>query len=144
VRAGWVMGLAAALSACAGPADMSVDEAWVRLPAVPGRPAAAYFTLHGGPAPATLVSVRADYAIRSEMHEMAGDARAMRMRPVATVPVPAGGEVEFGPGGLHVMLYDLDPRAKPGTSTLLTLTFADGFRLYRKAWIVAPGGDAPE
>jgi periplasmic copper chaperone A len=137
------MVMAAALAGCAGPADMSVDEAWVRLAAVPGRPAAGYFTIHGGPAPATLIKVSADYAIRSEMHESMAHGGGMTMRPIATVPVPAGEEVRFEPGGRHVMLYDMDPRAKPGTSTLLTLTFADGHRIYRKAWIVAAGGSAP-
>jgi hypothetical protein len=68
----------------------------------------------------------------------------MTMRPLASVPVPAGQEVTFAPGGRHLMLYDLDARAKPGTSTLLTLTFENGQRLYRKAYIIGPGTPAPE
>lgn len=140
-----VSGLAAAiLAGCAGPADLSVDEAWVRLPAVPGRPAAAYFTLNGGPQPRTLVRVTADYAVRAEMHETVDGGGRMSMRPLARVPVPAGEEVAFKPGGRHVMLYDLDPRAKPGATTLLTLTFDNGFRIYRKAYIVGAGRAAPE
>ena len=141
-----ISGLAAlALAACAGPADMSVDEAWVRLAAVPGRPAAGYFTLHGGPTPATLVNVSADYAVRTEMHTTtSGPGGATRMAPIARIAVPAGGEIRFEPGGRHLMLFDLDPRAIKGTTTLLTLTFADGSHLYRKAYIVGPGEGAPE
>lgn len=133
-----------AVAACAGAPALDVEDAWVRLPAVPGRPAAAYFTVEGGPEPRTLVRVTADYAVRAEMHEtMAGGGR-MSMRPLAAVPVPAGQEVAFEPGGRHVMLFDLDRRAVPGTTTLLTLTFDNRQRLYRKARLVGPGDAGPE
>ncbi|MEG8056594.1 hypothetical protein QP150_07360 [Sphingomonas sp. 22L2VL55-3] len=43
------LGVAAmALASCSPPKELSVDGAWVRLGAVTGRPAAAYFTVHGG------------------------------------------------------------------------------------------------
>jgi copper(I)-binding protein len=144
LRIGIVSGLFACLLAgCSGPGALDVEDAWVRLPAVPGRPAAAYFTVQGGAQPRSLIRVTADYAIRAEMHEsMGGDGR-MSMRPIARVLIPVGEEIAFEPGGKHVMLFDLDPRAKPGATTMLTLTFDDGRRLYRKAWIVSAGADAP-
>lgn len=137
-------------SACAGPPDLSVDDAWVRLPAVAGRPGAAYFTVHGGPAQRTLIAVSADYALRAEMHESMGGGQGMAgggmagMRPLGPVPIPAGEEVRFEPGGRHVMLFGLDAGAKPGMTTLLTLTFRDGSRVYRKARLVGAGDAAPE
>ncbi|WP_375427022.1 copper chaperone PCu(A)C [uncultured Sphingomonas sp.] len=131
------------LLGCSGPAEVTVDDAWVRLPAAPGRPGAGYLTVRGGATDRTLVRVTADYALRSEMHETSTTGGRMTMRPLASVPVPAGDEVAFTPGGRHLMLYDLDPRAKPGTSTLLTLTFENGERLYRKAYIIGPGDPAP-
>lgn len=138
------LALAFAAAACAGPADTSVDDAWVRLPAVPGRPAAAYFTVHGGPRASTLIKVRADYAIRSEMHRSMMANGVAGMAPLTSVPIPAGADVPFQPGGRHVMLYGMDPRAVPGTTTLLTLTFGDGGRLYRKAYVVGAGDPKPE
>jgi len=132
------------LAACGGPPDLSVDEAWVRLPAVPGRPGAAYFTVHGGPQTRTLVSVSADYALRAELHQSMGGAAMAGMRPLAQVSIPAGEAVAFQPGGRHVMLYGLDARAKPGTTTLLTLTFRDGSRVYRKAQVVGAADAGPE
>lgn len=140
----WVVsGMSALLLlGCGGPPSISVDDARMRLPAVPGRPAVAYFTIHGGPEQRTLVRVTADYAVRAEMHESMGVGGHMTMRPLARVAVPAGEEVAFKPGGRHVMLYDLDPRAKPGATTMLTLTFDNGFRLYRKAWIVGAADTA--
>lgn len=144
LRIGIVSGLfALALAGCSGPGPLDVEDAWVRLPAVPGRPAAAYFTVQGGPQTRALIRVTADYAVRAEMHESMSGGGHMSMRPIARAPIPAGEEVAFEPGGKHVMLYDLDPRAKPGATTMLTLTFDDGRRLYRKAWIVRAGADAP-
>lgn len=144
-RRGWIVSALAAitLAGCGGPADLSVDDAWVRLPAVPGRPAAAYFTITGGPRPRTLVRVTADYAVRAELHRSMMAGGRMTMRPLSSVAVPAGEEIAFEPGGRHVMLYDLNPRAKPGATTLLTLTFDDGFRIYRKAFIVSAGTETP-
>jgi len=132
------------LLGCSGPAEVTVDDAWVRLPAAPGRPGVGYFVVTGGATDRTLVRVTADYALRSEMHESMAAGGGMSMRPLASVPVPAGAEVPFAPGGRHLMLYGIDPRAKPGGTTLLTLTFDDGRRLYRKAYIIAPGTPAPE
>jgi len=122
------------LAACgSGPEPLSIDGAWVRLPAVPGRPAAAYFTIHGGPAPSTLIAVGSDTAIVTEMHESMADG----MRPIAEVKVPAGGSVPFSPGGRHVMLIDLNRGIVPGRTVELTFTFADGTRLLRRAKAVA-------
>ncbi|PAX09396.1 hypothetical protein CKY28_01175 [Sphingomonas lenta] len=140
--------MALGVAACTGPADLDVEDAWVRLPAVPGRPAAAYFTVQGGPEPRTLIRVTADLAVRAEMHEtmsgMGSGGGHMSMRPITAVPIPAGQEVAFEPGGRHVMLFDLDRRAKPGATTLLTLTFDDGQRLYRKAWIASAASQTPD
>lgn len=132
------------VAGCGRPADLDVDGAWVRLPAVPGRPGVAYFTIEGGPRARTLHRVTADYAVRAEMHESMGSGARMSMRPLETVPIPAGGAVEFKPGGRHVMLFDIDRRAKPGASTLLTFVFDGNERLYRKAWIIGPGDQAPD
>lgn len=132
------------LLGCGGPAEVAVDDAWVRLPAAPGRPGAGYLTISGGARDRTVVRITADYALRSEMHETISAGGGMTMRPLASVPVPAGAEVAFAPGGRHLMLYGLDPRAKPGTSTLLTVTLENGQRLYRKAYIIGPGDPAPE
>ena len=134
------MVLAGALAGCGKPAALTVDAAWVRLPAVPGRPAAAYFTLHGGAADATLIAVASDRARRAELHEsMAGG-----MRPLAAVGVPAGAAVRFAPGGRHVMLFDLDPRLSAGAATTLRLTFADGRSLAVPARTVAAADPAPQ
>jgi copper(I)-binding protein len=145
------------LAACQQqPAETRADGAWVRLPAVSGNPGAAYFTIRGGSEPATLVAVKAPFAVRAELHEsmskesgathdghagMKGG--AMSMQPVKDVTVPARGTVEFAPGGKHVMLYDIGPAVKPGERAPLTLSFADGKTIEVKAIVVGPGDPAP-
>lgn len=146
----WMIGGLAALTltvaGCSAPPKLSVDGAWVRLSAVPGGPAAAYFTLHGGARDATLVNVTSDVSVRSEMHESATGARGMTgMRPLSSVAVPAEATVAFSPGGRHVMLFNINPGIKPGGHRVrLTLTFADGRRLQRNATVLGAGDEAPE
>jgi copper(I)-binding protein len=144
----------------AGPtAEPQVQKAWVRLPAVPGRPAAGYLTLVGGNKDATLVAVTTPAAARTELHEtmkmdapgapdhaghagheaMAGMSGATTMRPVKALPLPAGQTVKLAPGGLHLMLFDMDAKVTPGASVPLRLRFADGRTLETHAKTVAAG-----
>ena len=58
------------LAACGrGPADPKVTHAWIRLPAVAGQPAAAYFTLTAGRSPERLVKIESALARQVQMHE---------------------------------------------------------------------------
>ncbi len=58
------------------------------------------------------------------MHITMVDANnVMSMHPQATVDIPAGGTVEFKPGGLHVMLIGLKQDLKAGDTYTLTLQF---------------------
>ena len=141
------------MGGCLKPAEIEVSDAWVRLPAAAGRPGSGYFTLTGGAQGTTLISVRSDLAIRTEMHATmriegaagkGGGMGAMTMRPLDAVPLAAEGEVRFAPGGRHLMLYGVSPSLKPGGTSILTFTFADGSRLERKAWAIGPGDLAPE
>ena len=137
-------GLAAAtLAACSEPPRLDADHAWVRLAAVPGRPAAAYFTLHGGAVDATLIDVRAPLAIRSELHESMGAGGMTTMKPLRQLAVPARAVIAFKPGARHVMLFDIDPTVKPGGTMALDFVFANGFRMERMAKVVAAGEPAP-
>ncbi|MCW3848668.1 copper chaperone PCu(A)C [Sphingomonas sp. LB-2] len=142
-------GAIAAMAMLAGcqqaPRDVSVDGAWVRLPAVAGNPGAAYFALHGGSKDAILLAVMAKFAVRAELHEsMEGHAGMTSMAPVRQVAVPAGATVTFAPGGKHVMLFDVSPSLKPGEKAPVTLSFADGKTVEVQAIIVGAGDPAPK
>ena len=112
--------------------------------ALAGRPAAAYFTLTGGAADATLISVTSPLAIRSELHESMQAGGMASMKPVQQVALPAHGKVMFEPGGKHVMLFDVNPAIKPGSMILLVATFADGRRVQHNARAIAAGDPAPQ
>jgi periplasmic copper chaperone A len=133
----------AALTGCAQEKQLYVSDAFVRLAAVQGRPAAGYFTIHGGPTDATLINVSTDVAIRTEMHESKMAAGGgMTMDAVRSLPIPALQTVTFAPGGKHVMLFDVNPGIKPGAAITFTYTFADGLRIQQDARVIA-AGDAP-
>lgn len=137
---------ALALAGCAKASEApTVSQAWVRLAAVPGRPAAAYFTLHGGKADAVLTGASVGGVARAELHEsrMAADGQGMTMDALPRVPLPAGGEVDFAPMGKHVMLFGVPASVKPGGTLPLTLRFADGHTVGADAKVVSAGEAGP-
>ena len=108
-----------------------LSDARVQLPVVSGRPGAAYFTLtQANGAPRKLTGVSVDLAGRAEMHETQGGS----MAPVDEVALEPGKAVKFAPGGLHVMLFDLDPKLRFQKEVTLTVTLDDG----GKATVEAP------
>jgi copper(I)-binding protein len=56
------------------------------------------------------------------MMSMDGGVMRMRMLPQGVV-IPAGGRVDFRPGGLHVMLVGLRQQLVPGSRFPMTLWF---------------------
>ena len=142
---GAIFGLTAmSLAACnKKPDQLYVDHAWVRLAAVQDHPAAAYFTVHGGPEARTLINVSIDVAIRSEMHRTQTSGKKSSMISISTVAIPAKTAVVFQPGTMHVMLFNVNPGIKAGSSITMTFTFANGERILRNAAVIAAGADAP-
>ncbi|HEY0270167.1 MAG TPA: copper chaperone PCu(A)C [Sphingomonas sp.] len=119
------------------------DAAWVRLAAVSGNPAAAYFTLYGGRSPGRLIAIDSPAAGSSELHRSmtAGDMASMRR--VDGVDVPAGGVVAFAPGGYHVMLFGVGAHVKAGGTMPLVARFAGGDPVTMTARVVGAGDPPP-
>jgi hypothetical protein len=114
------------------------------LPAVAGQPAAAYFVIHGGRHDEKLVRLESALAAKTEMHQnMTGMQGMTSMAPLDHVDVPAGGTIQFKPGGNHAMLSGLDPAVKPGTAVPIRFGFADGSTAEAEAKSVAAGEDSP-
>lgn len=126
------------------PEQASVSDAWVRLPAVAGRPAAAYFTLAGGSKADRLIGVTSGKAERIELHEGMTDGGMASMKPIDGVDVPAGGTVAFAPGGNHAMLFGVDPAIKAGDPLPLAFRFASGETIAADAKTIAAGDAMPE
>jgi hypothetical protein len=114
---------AVSLAGCGGPRDDSprVDAAYavVTLPAAPGRPGAAYFTLEAN-VPVRLTSVESPRAERIEIH-------GPQMRRLDSIALEPGKPLTFAPGGHHAMLFGLDPTLRPGESIVLVFRF-EGIR----------------
>lgn len=119
-----------------------VTDAWVRLAAVPGRPAAGYFTLLAGPTPVELTGVASPLA-RVELHAMSMAGDVMRMDTLRSVRVAAEGRTSFAPGGNHLMLFDLPATVVPGAAVPLTFRFADGTTVKADAIAHNPRTAAP-
>jgi copper(I)-binding protein len=64
------------------------------------------------------------------------------MVPMDSVDVPAGGTVEFAPGGRHLMLWTVDPGAASTGKITLKLYFSNGETLLVDA-AVEKTGQAP-
>ncbi len=127
-------------SAVAGMANgLIVGDARLVLPAVPGRPAAAYFTIRNpGSTPRKLMNVVIAGASESQMHETSGGT----MRALGSVEVPANGAVQFTAGGRHVMVFGLPSTLRTG-GVQATLTFDRGDRVTTALAIQPPGGADP-
>jgi len=121
---------------------LSLADATVQLPAVPGRPAVAYFVLTvGDDARGKLVAIHVDHFAHAEMHVSKMEGTTMTMNPVDALPLTPGKPIVFAPGSYHVMLFDSDSLLKPGSHTTITLTLDSGDKISAEARVTAPGGD---
>ena len=93
-----------------------------------GGVSAVFFQIANGTDTAdTLVAARTDVAGRVEIHETTETADGLRaMEPVDGVAVAPGGTVALEPGGLHVMLLDLQRDLAEGETLAVDLDFAGG------------------
>lgn len=117
--------LCVALAACGNPKpvrEAEVVDAWVRLPAAPGRPGAAYFTVRAGADSLTLTKVTSPRVERVELHESNMTDGMMQMTPIPSLPIAAGEDAQFVPGGRHAMLFGIDPAVKAGDKIALRFT----------------------
>jgi copper(I)-binding protein len=122
-----VLPLAAAafLSGCQRapePPRVTVEQAVVTVPAVPGGPGAAYFTIRTNNDPSRLVSVTSPMIGGIELHEtreQGGSSQMAPLKPDETSFDPSAPLV-FAPGGKHAMLMGMDPALRPGGKVMLT------------------------
>jgi copper(I)-binding protein len=124
-----VTALAVATSAAAATTSLQIKGGWSR-PAPAGGTGAGYFTvINAGSKPETLTHVESPLAQKVEMHSMTMDGTVMKMGPVTSIVVPAGGQVSFAPGGYHLMMIGLKKPLAVGDKAPLTLTFASGAKM---------------
>lgn len=104
---------------------VTVTDAWVRA-TVPGQSGTGGFMkLTAQGESIILQGFSSPAAGTAELHEMAMDGDVMRMRPIASLPLPQGRTVELKPGGHHLMLMGLKAPLKAGTQVPVRLIYKD-------------------
>ncbi|HXJ77902.1 MAG TPA: copper chaperone PCu(A)C [Candidatus Methylomirabilis sp.] len=99
-------------------------------PMAEGGTGAVYVTLSNtGSQADALIAASSDAAGTVELHEVQKEGGVMKMRPVKSIPIPAGGKVELKPGAYHIMLLALKHDLKPGEKVPVTLSFEHGGEL---------------
>ncbi|RTL44216.1 MAG: copper chaperone PCu(A)C [Burkholderiales bacterium] len=101
-------------------AQVVVKDAWVRA-TVPQQQATGAFMQLTAAQDSRLVSVSSSAVPIVEVHEMTMDGGVMKMRAIASLPLPAGKTVALKPGGYHVMLMGLKQPMKAGDVLPLSL-----------------------
>ena len=120
--------------------DIKVEGVWARA-TLPGQAAsAAYFTIVNDGGADALLSVTSPVAAAS-LHSTSMANGVMKMRPVASVDVPASGRVNLKPGGIHVMVTGLKQPLPAGSRLPLDLNFQKSAERHVEAE-VKPAGAA--
>ncbi len=109
---------------------LAIDHPWARATVGTARPGGAYLTItNKGSTPDRLVAAESPNTARIELHRSMMEDGMMRMVPVGTIDIPAGGSVKFAPGGYHLMLMGLKAPMVAGKPVPLVLVFEKAGRV---------------
>ena len=118
-------------------AEVSISDAWVRA-SNPGQSVgAAYLTLRSSE-DVTMVYVETERAGHTEIHSMSMQNGIMKMRHLEELAIPANQTVKLGPGGFHLMLFELDSPFKAGEQVKFRLCFKDKAGKIQEKFISIP------
>ena len=137
--------------------NIKIEDAWVRAAkAMPsqaqdgmsqggemgqmsGSNSAAYLRiLNIGSDADELLKASSTIAASTELHISEEKDGVMTMHPVDSVGVPANGQVELMPGGLHIMLIGINKDLVAGEKVVLTLDFKKAGEIQVEAEVRAP------
>ncbi len=106
-----------------GPINISAPFTRATLPNAPV--GGGYLTIENtGTEDDRLVSVASPVAGETQIHDMAMEGDVMKMRHLEDgLVIPAGQTVTLEPGGLHIMLMQLQGKLVEGETITVTLTF---------------------
>ncbi|CAN5360047.1 copper chaperone PCu(A)C [soil metagenome] len=131
------------LAACGGQRDVLIEDAWVRSAPAGAAVLAAYCTIRNRrDAPAVVVGARSPAFEGVELHETTIADGVSRMRRIDRLTVPAGGHVEFRPGGRHLMLKGPRRLLAPGDRIEIALELEDGARAVAEFEVATAGAEA--
>src|SRR6056300_1804312 len=105
--------------------QLEIDDAWIKE-TPPNHPMTGQYLKieNNGNTADLLIGVSADFAMKSEIHEMKMEGDVMKMRPLENgLVIPAGGEIHLKPGGYHLMFIRLKQKMTAMDVHKITLTF---------------------
>ena len=105
------------------PPQISISDAWSRATVAGQSSAAAYLTVaNTGDGDEKLLQVSTPIG-QPSLHSTTMDNGVMRMRPLASLDIPAHSTVDLKPGGTHIMIMGVKQPLAAGSSFPLTLKF---------------------
>ena len=129
-------------AALAQTGQLEVSDAWARATPAKAETGIAYLRIRS-PTADRLVSVSSPVAKKVELNTMEMSGVVMKMRPLASLDIPAGQPVTLKPGGDHVMLTGLNGPLRDGQSFPLTLTFEKAGTREVTVAVEKPGAAGP-
>ena len=111
------------LSACASQGDLTIEDAWARPGIAEGNTGVFFVIANPTDQDDRLLSANSTIAQAVEMHKTTMQDGVMKMSPQDFVDIPAGGQVVFKPGDLHLMLINLNDQLNVGDTFEITLVF---------------------
>jgi periplasmic copper chaperone A len=145
MRAAWLAALFLLSGAAhaGASATVSVSNAWSRATPPATSVGVVYAELVASEADELIAIEASGVAERVEVHVSSSDGGTMKMRPLASVMLPARQRVFFQPGGMHVMLIGLRKPLVAGTTIPLTFKFRSAVTVLAEARIIGPGEREP-
>lgn len=120
-----VVALAITMNACSAPGDIEVHQPWAR-PTFQGENAAVYLTLHNHASESyELTGASSNVADVVEIHESRLENDIMQMNMLSSLPIAADEEINFAPGGLHIMLVNIKQELILGDHIGIILHFSN-------------------
>lgn len=120
-------------------AEVKITDATIRLlpPGVPNT--AAYFSVENHfEKRLTLVGAEADFVGKAEIHNHVMIDGMMRMQHQTEVVLQPGERVEFAPGGLHIMLFELKQPLQEAQLLQISLQTKEGESIIFTAKVARP------
>ena len=106
---------------------IAVENAWIREAPPNTKVLAAYLKIQNHTAKKRSISaVTSTQFEKIEIHLSTNIDGVAKMKAIKNVDIPAEGEVEFAPGGLHIMLIGAKTPLREGNTVNLIFHFKDG------------------
>ena len=104
--------------------SLVIEDAWIRATPPGVSTAAGYMTIgNESSTDDKLIGASTDRAKKVKLHMTMMENDTAKMHDQDTVEIKSGSEVQFEPGGLHLMLMGLTGSLKEGETVSVSLTF---------------------